>query len=102
MLNTYLSSLAANTSGAVAEYNHLVLQYTSEQAMVSDFELMFNNARHYNEDGSQIYRDAELLERVMRSKLRSLLDVSPASKSHKRWVYTQASFARLISASDFY
>ena len=33
---------------------------------------MFNNARHYNEEHSQIYHDAERLERVLISKIRTM------------------------------
>uniref|UniRef100_A0A0B7AIS6 Protein polybromo-1 n=1 Tax=Arion vulgaris TaxID=1028688 RepID=A0A0B7AIS6_9EUPU len=43
-------------------------KYLTEQALLSDFELMFNNARHYNEEGSQVYQDANTLDRALRSK----------------------------------
>ena len=33
---------------------------------------MFNNARAYNEDGSQVFNDANLLERVLQQKVRDL------------------------------
>ena len=33
---------------------------------------MFNNARHFNQETSQIYKDAETLERILRLKVRSL------------------------------
>ncbi|XP_074645019.1 protein polybromo-1-like isoform X2 [Tubulanus polymorphus] len=47
-------------------------KYHSEQELISDFEVMFNNARHYNEEDSQVYRDAETLEKVLKKKVRSL------------------------------
>ena len=66
-------------------------QYTSQNGLVQDLELMFNNARHYNEEKSQVYEDAEALERVLLNKIRSLptLDGSPMScrSVNKRWVH---------------
>lgn len=29
-------------------------RYVSEEAVINDMELMFRNARHYNEEGSQV------------------------------------------------
>lgn len=40
--------------------------------MVSDFRLMFSNCRQFNEEGSMIYEDANLLERVMNEKLKEV------------------------------
>ncbi|KRX57188.1 Protein polybromo-1 [Trichinella sp. T9] len=39
-------------------------RYTSSQALAADFELLFENARHYNEDYSAIYTDANTLNGV--------------------------------------
>ncbi|XP_025107191.1 protein polybromo-1-like isoform X11 [Pomacea canaliculata] len=47
-------------------------KYPNEQALLCDFELMFNNARHYNEEGSQVYQDADTLDRILRTKWRSM------------------------------
>ncbi|XP_065288528.2 protein polybromo-1 isoform X2 [Dermacentor albipictus] len=47
-------------------------KYSSEDAMVSDVKLMFSNCRMYNEEGSQIYRDADTLERALLDKIREL------------------------------
>ncbi|XP_077556575.1 protein polybromo isoform X3 [Haemaphysalis longicornis] len=47
-------------------------RYNSEEAMVSDVKLMFSNCRLYNEEGSQIYRDADTLERALHEKIREL------------------------------
>lgn len=54
-------------------------KYSSDHLLVQDLELMFNNARNYNEGSSQIYKDAETLERILKSKIKSLppLDGSP-------------------------
>nr|VZI51588.1 unnamed protein product [Spirometra erinaceieuropaei] len=46
--------------------------YSTHQAMVADLRLMFNNAKHYNEENSQVYRDAVSLDRVVKKKLKSL------------------------------
>lgn len=40
--------------------------------MVTDFRLMFSNCRQFNEEGSMIYEDANLLERVMNEKLKEI------------------------------
>lgn len=37
-----------------------------------DLKLMFNNARSFNEDGSQLYRDASTLEKAMKKKVMEL------------------------------
>ncbi|CAG4978753.1 unnamed protein product [Colias eurytheme] len=47
-------------------------RYLSIDEMVSDFRLMFSNCRQFNEEGSMIYEDANLLERVLNEKLKEL------------------------------
>ncbi|GFO15453.1 polybromo 1 [Plakobranchus ocellatus] len=47
-------------------------KYPNEQALLSDFELMFNNARHYNEEGSQVFQDANCLDKVLKAKWRQM------------------------------
>uniref|UniRef100_L7M5U2 Protein polybromo-1 n=1 Tax=Rhipicephalus pulchellus TaxID=72859 RepID=L7M5U2_RHIPC len=47
-------------------------KYSSEESMVTDLKLMFSNCRMYNEEGSQIYRDADTLERALFDKIREL------------------------------
>lgn len=37
-----------------------------------DLKLMFNNARSFNEDGSDIYNDAGALEKAMKKKVMEL------------------------------
>ena len=55
------------------------LQYLTEQQMYADFEQMFNNAKHYNEEGSQVYKDAVTLERALRRKYGSLTRLDGSS-----------------------
>ena len=43
------------------------MQYDGEEALIADLELMLKNARCYNEESSQIYADAEELEKVLRN-----------------------------------
>lgn len=50
----------------------IVSQYQSEESLVEDFRLMFNNCRLYNEDNSMIYQDAVRLEQVLNEKLKDL------------------------------
>lgn len=44
-------------------------KYNSEDEILSDFKLMFNNCRQYNEEGSVIYEDANKLEDFFSEKL---------------------------------
>lgn len=39
----------------------------------ADFKLMFDNARRYNEEGSQVYDDANVMERELNRKLEELV-----------------------------
>lgn len=36
------------------EHNIRIERYTTEEALMDDMKLMFRNARHYNEEGSQV------------------------------------------------
>lgn len=47
-------------------------RYSSMDELVADFRLMFSNCRQFNEEGSMIYEDANLLERVMNEKLKEI------------------------------
>ncbi|XP_064120960.1 protein polybromo-1-like isoform X5 [Macrobrachium nipponense] len=47
-------------------------RYTSEDELVADFKLMFRNCQRYNEEGSVIYSDATVLEKVLNEKIREL------------------------------
>ena len=42
--------------------------YRTEEEMLQDCKLMFSNCRLYNEEGSAIYEDANILERVLMKK----------------------------------
>ncbi|XP_062502927.1 protein polybromo-1-like isoform X2 [Corticium candelabrum] len=46
-------------------------QYATEAHCVADFELMFSNARVYNEEGSLVYEDAIILTRLVKQWLKS-------------------------------
>lgn len=37
------------------EHNIRIERYATEDALMEDMKLMFRNARHYNEEGSQVY-----------------------------------------------
>ncbi|KAM3877589.1 polybromo 1, like isoform 3-T3 [Diretmus argenteus] len=54
------------------EHNVRSERYTTEEAMMNDMKLMFRNARHYNEEGSQVYNDADVLEKVVKDKRKEL------------------------------
>jgi protein polybromo-1 len=46
--------------------------YKTEDEFMSDIKLMFTNCRKYNEEGSDIYEDANVLERVLMTKAREM------------------------------
>ncbi|XP_062853504.1 polybromo 1, like [Trichomycterus rosablanca] len=56
----------------IIEQNIRSDRYVSEEAVVNDMELMFRNARHYNEEGSQVYNDADVLQKILRDKQKEL------------------------------
>uniref|UniRef100_A0AAQ4NYX8 Protein polybromo-1 n=1 Tax=Gasterosteus aculeatus aculeatus TaxID=481459 RepID=A0AAQ4NYX8_GASAC len=58
------------------EHNIRSDKYMTEDTMVEDMKLMFRNARHYNEEGSQVYNDADVLEKIMKDRRR---DLGPAT-----------------------
>ncbi|XP_011612227.1 protein polybromo-1-like [Takifugu rubripes] len=47
-------------------------RYNTEDALMEDMKLMFRNARHYNEEGSQVYNDADILEKILKDKRKEL------------------------------
>uniref|UniRef100_A0A1A7YK83 Protein polybromo-1 n=1 Tax=Iconisemion striatum TaxID=60296 RepID=A0A1A7YK83_9TELE len=47
-------------------------RYATEEALMDDMKLMFRNARHYNEEGSQVYNDADVLEKILKDKRKEL------------------------------
>ncbi|XP_049682346.1 protein polybromo-1 isoform X10 [Accipiter gentilis] len=54
------------------EHNIRNDKYVGEEAMIEDMKLMFRNARHYNEEGSQVYNDAHMLEKILKEKRKEL------------------------------
>lgn len=42
-------------------------KYEGEEGLVSDLELMLKNAKCYNEESSQIFADAEELDKVLKT-----------------------------------
>uniref|UniRef100_A0A8C2L6N7 Protein polybromo-1 n=1 Tax=Cyprinus carpio TaxID=7962 RepID=A0A8C2L6N7_CYPCA len=54
------------------ENNIRTERYNNEEALMDDMKLMFRNARHYNEEGSQVYNDANILEKIVKDKQKEL------------------------------
>ncbi|XP_041743790.2 polybromo 1, like isoform X5 [Coregonus clupeaformis] len=54
------------------EHNVRSKRYATEEALMDDMRLMFRNARHYNEEGSQVYNDANILEKIVKDKRKEL------------------------------
>ncbi|NP_001003535.2 polybromo 1, like [Danio rerio] len=54
------------------ENNIRTERYNNEDALMEDMKLMFRNARHYNEEGSQVYNDANVLEKMVKDKQKEL------------------------------
>ncbi|XP_015202663.1 protein polybromo-1 isoform X3 [Lepisosteus oculatus] len=54
------------------EHNIRSDKYLTEDAFMEDMKLMFRNARHYNEEGSQVYNDANFLEKILKEKRKEL------------------------------
>ncbi|XP_068568266.1 polybromo 1, like isoform X1 [Cebidichthys violaceus] len=54
------------------EHNVRSERYVTEDAYMDDMKLMFRNARHYNEEGSQVYNDADILEKILKDKRKEL------------------------------
>lgn len=56
-------------------------QYNSENDLIRDFKLMFANCRHYNEENSTIYEDANLLEKALMEKVGHHVTTTPEKKN---------------------
>ncbi|XP_064554339.1 protein polybromo-1 [Drosophila montana] len=52
------------------EHNIRADRYATVEDVVADYRLMFSNCRQYNEEGSNIYEDANSLERALNEKLK--------------------------------
>uniref|UniRef100_A0A182MT35 Polybromo-1 n=1 Tax=Anopheles culicifacies TaxID=139723 RepID=A0A182MT35_9DIPT len=51
-------------------------RYSTIDDIVGDYRLMFSNCRKYNEEGSMIYEDANLLEKALNEKLKEFSGIS--------------------------
>ncbi|KAM4588811.1 protein polybromo-1-like isoform 5-T5 [Odontesthes bonariensis] len=72
----YYKVILEPTDLKTIEYNIRSDKYMTEDSMVEAMKLMFRNARHYNEEGSQVYNDADILEKIMNDRRR---DLGPAT-----------------------
>ncbi|XP_073448547.1 protein polybromo-1 isoform X15 [Aquarana catesbeiana] len=54
------------------EQNIRTDKYATEEAMMDDMKLIFRNAWHYNEEGSQVYNDAHILDKILKEKRKEL------------------------------
>ncbi|XP_028681002.1 LOW QUALITY PROTEIN: protein polybromo-1 [Erpetoichthys calabaricus] len=54
------------------EHNIRSDKYLTEESLIEDMKLMFRNARHYNEEGSQVYNDANVLEKLLKDKRKEM------------------------------
>ena len=50
--------------------------YSTEDEFIHDFEVMFQNARHFNEETSEVYLDSVMLEKTLKKKRRWLHHVA--------------------------
>lgn len=62
------------------EHNIRTDKYTAVEEVVSDYRLMFSNCRQYNEEGSNIYEDANNLERALNEKLKEFPNLGDIKK----------------------
>lgn len=51
-------------------------RYSTIDDIVGDYRLMFSNCRKYNEEGSMIYEDANILEKALNEKLKEFSGIS--------------------------
>ncbi|XP_052070858.1 protein polybromo-1-like isoform X2 [Mytilus californianus] len=56
-------------------------QYPNPDVLLTDFELMFNNARRYNEEGSLVYNDANTLQKALKLKWKNICQTNEARKA---------------------
>lgn len=58
------------------EHNIRTDKYNTLEDVVADYRLMFANCRQYNEEGSMIYDDADILEKALNEKLKEFPGLS--------------------------
>lgn len=58
------------------EMNIKADRYGTLDDVVGDFRLMFANCRKYNEEGSMIYEDSNILERALNEKLKEFSGIN--------------------------
>ncbi|XP_028520527.1 protein polybromo-1 isoform X2 [Apis cerana] len=79
----YYQVIAEPIDMLAIEANIKAEKYQSENELIQDFKLMFNNCRQYNEEGSLIYEDANTLERVLMDKVKELGPLPETGKPTK-------------------
>lgn len=75
--------------------------YSCEDELLKDFKLMFDNCREYNEDGSQIYIDADNLEAALFGKITELdQGLNGKSKKQKINKFNRSAYENIRSLFD--
>jgi len=67
------------------EHNIRTDRYAAVEDVVSDYRLMFSNCRQYNEEGSNIYEYANILERALNEKLKEFPGLSDVKKPQQKY-----------------
>ncbi|XP_030370298.1 protein polybromo-1 [Scaptodrosophila lebanonensis] len=67
------------------EHNIRTDRYATVEDVVSDYRLMFSNCRQYNEEGSNIYEDANTLERALNEKLKEFPGLADVKKPIQKY-----------------
>uniref|UniRef100_A0A1I8PEL3 Protein polybromo-1 n=1 Tax=Stomoxys calcitrans TaxID=35570 RepID=A0A1I8PEL3_STOCA len=62
------------------EHNIRAEKYRDVEDVVADYRLMFANCRQYNEEGSNIYEDANVLEKALNEKLKEFPGLNEIKK----------------------
>lgn len=60
-------------------------KYNTLEELIADFRLMFSNCRQYNEEGSPIFEDANILEKALNEKLKEFPGINETKKSFPRF-----------------
>lgn len=59
-------------------------KYNTLEELISDFRIMFSNCRQYNEEGSQIFEDANVLEKALNEKLNEYPGLNESKKPNSK------------------